>query len=255
MPALRSLTLSLFMFATSPVGYSALADPLSSFQGCFVRNYPRIGAGNLAEIRAAVRPTLKDGPVFSSIDVQQSKDETSSVDVSFRFWSLPNITFGVSNFHCPRIDGKITCTLECDYGSISFSPLINGDLLIESHRIAPNNGGMSSLLLEDSLDSFSLRGTHTLRRAEASQCQDAGQTVATGGIVLQQGDYHPYVRRIATQLAKLGYLTRPVSSFFTEEVSSALKAFQQKFQLAPTGIADTATMRLLNIRTIVEGSC
>lgn len=255
MPDFRPVILSLSMIMTSLVVSSASAEPLSSFQGCFARTYPRIGAGNLAEIRATVRPAAKDGPVMESIGADDDKVETSAVDISYRFWALPNISFGVNNFRCPRIDGKITCTLECDSGSISFSPLVNGDLLIESHRIAADNGGMSSLLLGDDLDSFSLRGTHTLRRAEPDQCKDTGQTVATGGIVLQQGDYHPYVRRIATQLAKLGYLTRPVSSLFTDEVTSALKAFQQQFQLESTGIADTATMRLLNIRTIVEGSC
>lgn len=251
MQSVRRLFLSL---AITSIATASSAESLSTFEGCFVRSYPRIGAGNIAEIRVVVRPTPKEGPVFDSYDAQVGKT-TSSIDISYRFWELPNVAFGIENFRCPRIGGKIVCGIECGGGSISVSPLLKGDLLVEARKLLAANGGVSSLLLVDDADSFSMKGTHTLKRVEPAQCEGVGQSSTTGGIVLQQGDYHPYVRRITTQLAKLGYLANSSTSLFTPDVTSALKAFQEKFRLEPTGIADPATMRLLNVRAIVEGGC
>jgi murein L,D-transpeptidase YcbB/YkuD len=50
-------------------------------------------------------------------------------------------------------------------------------------------------------------------------------------------------------------LTTPGTSLFTNEVADALRRFQLKFHLPPTGTADPQTIRMLNIRAVVEGGC
>jgi hypothetical protein len=232
---------------------TVLAQSSSGADGCFVKEYPRAeNTNDLARIEVAVRKPAD--PRSRRFFGFKDDGESSAIEVRYRFWSIPNAEFSIDDFRCPRAkNGKITCSVDCN-GAVSFSPLINGDLLVVSDRIGTDSGSVSSLVLTDDADAFSLLGVHVLRRVNPELCHEVARPNG-GGIVLQRGDYHPYVRQISTQLAKLGFWTTPGTSLFTEELSNAIRDFQTKFQLEPTGSADTATIRTLDIQAVTGGSC
>jgi hypothetical protein len=240
-------------FVSTTLGADA-QQPLD-FEGCFVRDYPRrAGTRDYANIEVAIRSAPADGVSNYSVGAEEGKGELVTVDFSYAFWSLPKVALGLENFRCPRQNGKITCTIECS-GQMKLLPLINGDLLLSADRMEIDTGGVSSLIVQDPAENFTLRGTHVLRRVGPGRCLKPKPESDRGGIVLQQGDYHPFVRQLSAQLAKLGFLTAPGTSFFSDEIAAALRAFQANARLEPSGVADARTIRLLNVRSVAESGC
>ena len=76
--------------------------------------------------------------------------------------------------------------------------------------------------------------------------------VSAADISLKEGDKGKEVAEIQLKLKEKGYTVKKVDGIFTADTSKAVKAFQEKSKLKPTGIVDAKTYGLLLGKNMVS---
>jgi hypothetical protein len=160
-------------------------------------------------------------------DVRRVVVDARELDIRVEFQGASKVPF-FSGGECTRgAAGLISCSAECDGGSVLMSRAGNG-LSLKAQQFALVANVESGLPSPQGADRGTFSGSFNLKKVDARVCETAFNSRSTDVGDLQRGDFSPKVRRVGKYLSDLGFLAQKPDWYFDGSMENSVRAIRDR---------------------------
>ncbi|RUV04132.1 peptidoglycan-binding protein [Mesorhizobium sp. M6A.T.Cr.TU.017.01.1.1] len=218
-------------------------DDISSLAGqCLGADYSK-EASNIKQVRLRFVGSQEITKGYSPVG-------TGSVVLSYSLWGFPNHEHLWEGYCSKKSDKFLECGQDCQGGSLKIT--LRGPKVYAYAKglVYSLKGSISILATQGSLGSFS--GMFPLMPvSDAAGGRNCRAAVEHVSVQWRPGDVSSVVEEAEERLSVLGYFLEVPDWTFDDRTSAALRRFQKRYGLEPTGYYDDNTEAMLAAASLV----